>query len=65
MEVKFPANPIKGQIYTFTDYCPGKGFFSSTHVYTGDGWVKMRTPEFTPKEKVQAITNRIRRISNK
>jgi hypothetical protein len=65
MEVKFPANPIKGQICTFTDYCPGKGFFSSTHVYTGDRWVKMRTPEFTPKEKVQAITNKLRRISNK
>jgi hypothetical protein len=62
MEVKFPANPIKGQIYTFTDYCPGKGPFSSTHVYTGDRWVKMRTRESTPKEKFQAITNRIKPI---
>jgi hypothetical protein len=65
MKVKFPANPINGQLYTFTDYCPGKGFFLSTHVYTGDGWVKMRTPVYTQKEKVQSITNRIRRISNK
>jgi len=64
MEVKFPSNPIKGQIYTFTDYCPGKGFFSSIHVYTGDKWVKMRTQDtsYTPKEKVQTITNRIKPI---
>jgi hypothetical protein len=58
--IKFPANPIKGQIYTFTDYYPGPDFFLSTHVYTGDGWVKMRTN--TPKEKVQSITNRIKPI---
>ena len=62
--IKFPANPIKGQIYTFTDYCPGPGFFLSTHVYTGDRWVKIRTPDYAciPKEKVQAITNRIKPI---
>ena len=65
MKVKFPANPIKGQLYTFIDYnnyCPSKGYFSSTHVYTGDRWVKMRTRESTPKEKFQAITNRIKPI---
>ena len=65
MKVKFPANPIKGQLCTFIDYnnyCPSKGYFSSTHVYTGDRWVKMRTRESTPKEKFQAITNRIKPI---
>jgi hypothetical protein len=64
MEIKFPSNPIKGQIYIFTDYCPGPGFFSSIHVYTGDKWVKMRTQDtsYTPKEKVQTITNRIKPI---
>ena len=65
MKVKFPANPIKGQLYTFIDYnnyCPGKGYFCSTHVYTGDRWVKMRTRESTPKGKVQAITSRIKPI---
>lgn len=58
MKVKFPANPIKGQLYTFIDYnnyCPSKGYFCSTHVYTGDRWVK-------PKEKFQSITNRIKPI---
>ena len=32
------------------------------HVYSGDRWVKMRTQESAPKEKVQAITNRIKPI---
>ena len=65
MKVKFPANPINGQLYTFIDYnnyCPSKGYFSSTHVYTGDRWVKMKTQEFAPKGKVQAITNRMKPI---
>ena len=65
MKVKFPANPIKGQLYTFIDYnnyCPIKGYFCSTHVYTGDRWVKMRTRESTPKEKVQSISNGIKPI---
>ena len=62
--LRYPANPRKGQIFTFTDYCPGKGFFSSSHIYTGDGWVKIRTPDYTCilKEKVQSITNRIKPI---
>ncbi len=65
MKVKFPTNPIKGQLYTFIDYnnyCPSKGYFCSTHVYTGDRWVKMRTRESTPKEKVQSISNGIKPI---
>ena len=65
MKVKFPTNPIKGQLYTFIDYnnyCPSKGYSCSTHVYTGDRWVKMRTRESTPKEKVQSITNGIKPI---
>ena len=65
MKVKFPSNPIKGQLYTLIDYnnyCPSKGYFCSTHVYTGDRWVKMRTRESTPKEKFQAITNRMKQI---
>ena len=65
MKVKFPTNPIKGQLYTFIDYnnyCPSKGYFCSTHVYTGDRWVKMKSQEFAPKDKVQAITNRIKPI---
>jgi hypothetical protein len=65
MKVKFPTNPINGQLYTFIDYnnyCPSKGYFCSTHVYTGDRWVKMRTRESTPKEKVQSISNGIKPI---
>jgi hypothetical protein len=65
MKVKFPANPIKGQLYTFIDYnnyCPSKGYFCSTHVYTGSKWVKMKSQEFAPKDKVQATTNRIKPI---
>ncbi len=65
MKVKFPTNPINGQLYTFIDYnnyCPSKGYFCSTHVYTGDEWVKMRTRESTPKEKVQSISNGIKPI---
>ena len=60
--LRYPANPRKGQVYTFTDYCPGKGFFSSSHVYTGSKWVKMKSQEFSPKGKVQAITNRMKPI---
>lgn len=65
MKAKFPTNPINGQLYTFIDYnnyCPSKGYSCSTHVYTGDRWVKMRTRESTPKEKFQAITNRMKPI---
>lgn len=61
--LRYPANPRKGQIFTFTDYCPGKGYFSSSHVYTGDRWIEVRTrAAYTPKEKVQAITNRMKPI---
>ena len=62
--LRYPANPRKGQIFTFTDYCPGKGYFSSSHIYTGDRWVKMRTQDPSPKVKVQSITGRIKPIKH-
>jgi hypothetical protein len=59
--IEFPKCPIKGQMFKFIDRS-SEDWAVNIHVYTGDRWVKMRTQESAPKEKVQAITGKIRRL---
>ena len=63
-QIGFPKSPIKGQMFQFIDRS-SEDWEVNIHVYTGDRWVKMRTPESAPKVKVQSITGRIRRLPNK
>ena len=60
-QIEFPKSPIKGQMFRFIDRS-SEDWEVNVHVYSGDRWVKMRTQESAPKEKVQAITNRIKPI---
>jgi len=63
-QIEFPKSPIKGQMFKFIDRS-SEDWAVNIHVYTGSKWVKMKSQESAPKEKVQAITGRIRRLPNK
>lgn len=60
-QIEFPKSPIKGQMFKFIDQSK-EDWAVNVHVYTGDRWVKMKTQESAPKDKVQTITGRIRRF---
>ena len=60
-QIEFPKSPIVGQMFKFIDRS-SEDWAVNIHVYTGSKWVKMKTQEFAPKGKVQAITNRIKPI---
>ena len=63
-QIEFPKSPIKGQMFKFIDQSK-EDWAVNVHVYTGSKWVKMKSRESAPKEKVQSITGRIRRLPNK
>ena len=60
-QIEFPRSPIKGQMFKFIDRS-SEDWAVNIHVYTGSKWVKMKSQEFAPKGKVQAITNRMKPI---
>lgn len=57
-QIEFPKSPITGQIFKFIDQSKFD-WEAQTYFYTGTKWLK--TPP-TPRWKVKAITDRIRRL---
>lgn len=57
-QIEFPKSPIVGQIFKFIDQSKFD-WEAQTYIYTGTKWLK--TPP-TPRGRVKAITDRIRRL---
>jgi hypothetical protein len=60
-QIEFPKSPIKGQIFKFIDQSK-EDWDVQTYFYTGSKWLKAPP---TPRWRVKAITDRIRRLPNK